>query len=282
MGPQPERERASESPAAPSWSALGATLNLADRVAASLRQRILEGVLAPGSRLPAENAMAARFGVSRTVVREAVSRLKSEELLASRQGSGVFVRADALVRPLKIHADAHQSLQTVLEIVELRRAIETEAAALAAQRRTPADIERMRAALKALDRAVGGGGDGVEEDVRFHRTIAEATGNRQFLTVLEFFGQYLRGATSVTRANEAMREDFAAQVRDEHRAVLAAIEDGSVEQARRMAARHMSNATKRMRLADPRFVESVVPKIAEMLKLRKRKPAGGVRRKAKA
>jgi GntR family transcriptional repressor for pyruvate dehydrogenase complex len=247
------------------WSPLAATVNLADRVAASLRERVLTGGFAPGARLPAENAMAASFGVSRPVVREAVSRLKSEGLLVTRQGSGVFVHADALVRPLTIIPDAGQSLQAVLEIVELRRAIETESAALAARRRTPAEIETMRGALRDLDAAVARGRDGVEEDVRFHRSIAEATGNRQFLAVLAFLDQYLHGATFVTRANEAMREDFARQVREEHHAVLAAIEDGSAEEARRKAARHMSNATKRMRLADPQLLQRVAPGIGEML-----------------
>jgi GntR family transcriptional repressor for pyruvate dehydrogenase complex len=247
-------------------------VNLVDRVASVLRERVLGGGLAPGAQLHSEAAMATSFGVSRPVVREAIARLKSEGLLDSRQGKGVFVHTDAMMRPLKIGAAAGNSLRTVLEIVELRRAIEAEAAALAALRRSPGDVEKMRRALADLDAAVVAGRDGVPEDVHFHRTIAEATGNEQFLAVLQFLGQYLLGATRVTRANEATREDFARQVREEHRAVLLAIEKKSPSEARKAAARHMNGAERRMRAIDPGLLDRIEPTLNEL---------AGPRRKAK-
>jgi GntR family transcriptional repressor for pyruvate dehydrogenase complex len=243
---------------------LGVTVNLVDRVASVLRARVLEGGFAPGEQLQSETAMAGSFGVSRPVVREAISRLKSEGLLASRQGKGVFVHADAMMRPLTISAEARNSLQTVLEIVELRRAIEAEAAALAAVRRTSKDLEAMRRSLADLDAAVHAGRDGVAEDVNFHRTIAVATGNAQFLAVLQFLGQYLHGATRVTRANEATREDFARQVREEHAAVMDAIERESAADARRSAARHMTGAVRRMRAIDSDLLDRIAPAIDTM------------------
>src|SRR5439155_14909793 len=111
---------------------------LSDRVAEALRERIGSGKLSISDQLPSENAMAAEFGVSRAVVREAVSRLKSEGMLYARQGKGIFVAPTALIRPLRIAPEAARSLQSVLGIVELRRALEAEAAALAAERRTAA------------------------------------------------------------------------------------------------------------------------------------------------
>ena len=238
------------------FSPLGATPNLADKVASALREHVSAGGFAPAMRLPTEAAMSQQFGVSRTVVREAVSRLKSEGLLVSRQGAGVFVHAHANVKPLRIEPGASRSRQAVLHIVELRRAIEAESAALAAVRRTHTDIDAMRAALKALDAAVRRGEDGVTEDMRFHRLIAAAAGNPYFLTVLEFLGQFLEGATRVTRANEARRADFARAVKEEHAAVLAAIESGDEGAARRAGARHMSNAAKRIHAADHDFWRS--------------------------
>lgn len=231
---------------------LGATPKLPDQVATVLRERMAQGQFAPGARLPSEAQLAEALGVSRTVVREAISRLRSEGLLASRQGSGVFVEA-APVRALRLDPHTGRSAAAVIQVVELRRAIEAESAALAAERRTAKDLARMKQALADLDRAVAAGGDGVDEDVRFHRAIAEATGNPYYLAVLEFLGQFLHGATRVTRANEARRGDFARQVKAEHAAVLDAIGKSDGAAARRAAARHMINAAKRIREADPEF-----------------------------
>ena len=240
--------------------------NLTDRVQEALRERIAAGSFAPRAKLPAEAALSSQFGVSRTVVREAVARLKAEGLLASRQGSGVFVQADAALRPLKIDAAAGQSQASILQIVEVRRALEAESAALAAERRTVADVDGLRRQLKALDQAVSKGGDGVAEDVAFHRLIAEASRNPHFITVLQFLGQYLQGVTRVTRANEARRSDFAAQVKAEHVAVLDAVAAQDVPRARRAAAKHMSQAARRIREADPAFWTSEVQALAATLK----------------
>ena len=111
----------------------------------------------------------------------------------------------------------------------------------------------MRAALKDLDRAVARGEDGVIEDVRFHRLIAATARNPYFISTLEFLGQYLNGATRVTRANEARRADFASAVKAEHAAVLEAIAAGDPKVARRAAARHMENAARRIRVAGSQF-----------------------------
>src|SRR5512144_3296777 len=223
------------------FSTLSYAPRLSDRVADALRKRISSGALGISDQLPSENAMAGEFGVSRAVVREAVSRLKSEGLLYARQGKGIFVAPTALIRPLRIAPEAARSLQSVLGIVELRRALEAEAAALAAERRTPADLVLLRTALKNLETAVRDGGNGVEEDVAFHRLIAKISGNPYFLDVLEYVGQFLRGATMVTRANEATRVDFARQVKAEHGAVVDAIAAKDAPAARVAAARHMEH-----------------------------------------
>ncbi|MEO8133969.1 MAG: FCD domain-containing protein [Betaproteobacteria bacterium] len=239
---------------------------LSDRVATSLRERIGSGTLAIADQLPSENAMASEFGVSRTVVREAVSRLKSEGLLYTRQGKGIFVAPSALIRPLRIPPEASHSLQSVLAIVELRRALEAEAAALAAVRRTRGDVAALRAALRGIDAAVRAGGNGVAEDVAFHRLIAEASDNPYFLDVLEYVGQFLRGATAITRANEARRVDFARQVKAEHDTVLRAIISQDAEGARVAAGRHMQNAAERIRLADPEFWRHNSPLLGDIIR----------------
>ena len=118
-----------------------------DRLAADLRSRIDSGALQPGQRLPTELALAAQYAASRTVVREAVSRLRSGGLLVARQGSGVFFAAPDAARPLDFDVAVFTNLDAVLEVVEVRRTLEAEVAALAATRATPAQRAAISLAL---------------------------------------------------------------------------------------------------------------------------------------
>jgi GntR family transcriptional regulator, transcriptional repressor for pyruvate dehydrogenase complex len=226
---------------------------LSDQVAEQLATEIKQGRLMPGDKLPTEARLVAQFEVSRTVVREAVSRLKSLGLVDSRQGSGVFVNPQLPFAPLNFEARHAVSQEAVIQMVEVRRALEAEVAALAAERRTARDIRAIQQAVKALDAAVVSGGDGVTEDVKFHRAIADATRNPFLIQTLEYLGQFLHGATRVTRANEARRMDLAAEVQTEHQAILQAVEAGDAHAARQAAAAHMGNAIVRIQNAPPTF-----------------------------
>lgn len=225
---------------------------LADQVAAALEAEIRAGRLSTGDKLPTEQALVQQFGVSRTVVREAVSRLRSLGLVDARQGSGMYVTRPG-VEPLSFDAQTGASLEAVLQIVEVRRALEAEAAELAARRRRAADLTAIRRALRAIDAAVKAGRDGVDEDVAFHRAIAHAAGNPFLIRTLDYLGQFLQDATRVTRAYEARHAALAADVLQEHHALLEAIEAGDPDAARTAAVRHMHNAAARIRQADPEF-----------------------------
>jgi len=193
-----------------------------------------------------------------------VSRLKSLGLVETRQGSGAYVRA-AGFSPLQFDAGLAASRQAVIQMVEVRRALEAEVAALAAQRRKPADIKRIEQAASALERAVKTGGDGVAEDVALHRAMADAAQNPFLISTLDYLRQFLHGATRVTRANEARRADFARQVQAEHHAIISAIAGGDAVKARKAAARHMDNAIKRIEQADPAFWQQEGVKLASPL-----------------
>lgn len=223
---------------------------LSDRLAELLRHRIDSGELRPMDRLPTEQELAERHGVSRTVVREAVSRLKSMGLLISRQGSGVFVAPTSAARPLAFDPAVLHSLEAVVQVVEVRRALEGEVAALAASRATAEDVQRIEQALAAIDEAVAAGRDGVAEDLRFHRAVAEATGNPQFRHLLGFLEQYQRDAMKVTRANEATSRVLMEQVREEHHDIARAIAQRDGARAREAATLHMVNAARRIEEAD--------------------------------
>ena len=237
---------------------------LPDQVAEVLATEIRANRLKVGEKLPTEAALVAQFSVSRTVVREAVSRLKSLGLVDSRRGSGVYVKEQGF-SPLNFDAKLAASKQAVIQMVEVRRALEAEVAGLAALRRNPADLKRIRQAIDLLAAAVQSGGDGVEEDVRFHRAIADAAHNPFLLGTLAYLGQFLSGATRVTRANEARRADFARKVRDEHEKIVRAIEAGDALAARKAAAKHMDNAIARIEQADPTFWAQAGVELADSL-----------------
>jgi GntR family transcriptional repressor for pyruvate dehydrogenase complex len=155
-----------------------------------------------------------------------------------------------VINPLKIEDSVVESREAVLQIVELRRAIESEAAALAAQHRSSSQLAEIETAFDAIDAEVAAGGDGVVPDVSFHRAIAHATGNPYFLKTLEFLSQYLTGATRMTRANEARRIEFMRQVREEHSVIIEAIRRRDAMAARNAAAAHMFNAARRLGTAE--------------------------------
>ncbi len=219
---------------------------LADRLADMLSRQIEGGRLVPGDRLPTEAQLALTHGVSRSVVREAVHRVKSRGLLVSRQGSGVFVTVSAAHQALAFDPEVLESVTAVVHVVEVRRALEGEMAALAAERATRAQVAGLRRALAAIDAAAAAGRDGVAEDLAFHRAIGEATGNPQFGRLLGFLEQYLRDAMRITRGNEARRLDFMEAVRKEHRILVDAIAAHDTSAARRAALSHLVQSERRL------------------------------------
>jgi GntR family transcriptional regulator, transcriptional repressor for pyruvate dehydrogenase complex len=191
--------------------------------------------------------MAAEHGVSRTVVREAVHQLKSQGLVKSRQGSGVYV-ADASRRHSFSFDDAKVMgrISDVLHMVELRRIVEGEIAALAAARATPHNKAQIRQAMHAIDAATEAGHLGVDEDLAFHRLISEATGNPQFVRMMSIFEMHLRESMTVTKSYESRRADHMAQVRREHAAIAQAIDDGDPVAARAAVVLHHHNGEVRL------------------------------------
>lgn len=236
-----------------SLPALKVGARLSEQLADALVVGIRDGQFQPGQRLPTEAALVERFGVSRTVVREALSRLKTLGLIESRQGSGAFVKPAPAPALDQLVLAPDGSIDAVIQMVEVRRALEAESAALAAARRTPGTYRQIKLAMQALEKAVADGGDGVAEDVAFHTAIAQAARNPFLLATLAYLNRFLLDATRVTRAYEARRLDLRQAVRDEHAAIVAAIEAGDVAKARAAGALHMVHAAQRIGQADPDF-----------------------------
>jgi len=230
--------------------------SLSQRVARILSEKIRDNVLATGMRLPSENSMAQHFEVSRTVIREAIASLKAEGLVETRQGSGAFVRKPTALASLHVDALTRESVRSLLDLIEVRRGVEGETAALAAARRSAKQLAEIKRTLSLIEKAVAAGRDGVEEDFQFHLSIAAATGNPQWTKLVGLFSQQLRTAVKVTRANEARRAEFAQQVRNEHQEILTAIAAQDAGRARAAATAHMEHAASRVTAADRDFWHS--------------------------
>jgi DNA-binding FadR family transcriptional regulator len=218
--------------------------SLAHEVVERIRAEIAGGKLPPGARLPTEQTMIAAFGVSRTVVREAVAALRAEGLVSTRQGVGAFVADQRARQPFRLAPGGLPSIEEVLQVMELRTGVETEAAGLAAARATKAQVHAVRAALQALDAAIAAGGLATEEDFAFHRSIAAATGNPHFPRFLEFLGHYIIPRLSVRVAAPRPRL-YLDRIQAEHRDILAAIEARDPGEAQTAMRRHLARSRDR-------------------------------------
>lgn len=163
---------------------------LADQAAELLLQRIGAGEWRLGEKLPGETTLAPQLGVGRSTVREAIRQLAGRGVLASRQGSGVFVTA------LGVPEDWDVVLRRadIAMVIEARIAIETEAAALAAARRTPADLRAIRAALARRAERREEIESHVDADTDFHRAVVVAAHNPILIELFDGFTPRLRQA----------------------------------------------------------------------------------------
>jgi DNA-binding FadR family transcriptional regulator len=214
-----------------------------------LAEQIKSGRLAPGSRLPTEEALTRAARVSRTVVREAVAALRAEGLVITRQGVGAFVSAEPQRAPFRIEPERLESLADILNVMELRLGVEIESAGIAAERASRAQVKAIGAALETIARAAAAGQSAVDEDLAFHRAIAEATGNPEFARFLQFIGRHLIPRRTVTGLPERMggREAYLALIQEEHRRIYEAIRDGQPGAAREAMRRHLTRSLERYR-----------------------------------
>lgn len=219
-------------------------LTLTDEIAGVLRERVSSGVLSPGDRLPSEQQLAISFEVSRTVVREAMSRLKVEGLIDTRQGLGAFV-AESLPHA-RLDTEEIATKQRIPAVFELRAALEPTSAALAAQRRSAAELKQLERHLKALAKAVETGKGGPEADTAFHCMIAKSSGNALFVSLTNFIQSTLKTGMQLSHTNTARVEGGPARVQKEHEAIFQAIRDQDPAAAAEAVTNHLHNAAGRL------------------------------------
>ena len=219
---------------------------LSDDIVERLETMILEGALKAGERLPAERVLAERFGVSRPSLREAIQKLVAKGLLVSRQGGGNYVAAelgstfsDPLLHLLESNPDAQRDL------LEFRHTLEGSCAFYAAQRATPVDHERLRAAFDELQRcyAPNSKASRAEEgaaDARFHLAIAEASHNAVLLhTIRGLFDLLKHNVVTNIGGLYLQRSETRERLREQHRQLFEAIIEGRADEARECSQRHI-------------------------------------------
>ncbi len=222
---------------------------LASRLASDVIDRIAREEISPGERLPTETEIAAQYGVSRTVVREAISRLRADGVVTARPGAGTFVTQTGWNRSFRI--GAAQSDFPLAHVLELRIAFEVEAARLAAERRDDTDLGEMRECVSIMAADKAGAEEGVDADVRFHRSIALATRNPLYGDFFDFINPHIRREIRQAREKTARLSQRKAaglwlQAQGEHTAILAAIEAGNPAKAAAAARLHLRNTVKRL------------------------------------
>ncbi|MCP8937983.1 FadR family transcriptional regulator [Alsobacter sp. SYSU M60028] len=222
--------------------------SLTARLVNQLRAEIVGGRLPVGAQIPTEAQLMKTYGVSRTVVREAVAALRAEGLVNTRQGRGAFVTATTSGVPFQVTPEEASSLKDILNILELRATLEMEACALAAERRSPDDLARIGAALAELDRQIEAGADSVDADFDFHVAVAEASGNPYFPRLLQSLGVTLIPRRRIEFETPAARRAYVERVQQEHRAIETALAKGDAAAARRAMEKHLSGSRYRLRL----------------------------------
>lgn len=218
---------------------------LADDLYEQILRRILSGEYVENSKLPTEAELAASYGVSRPVVREALSKLRDDGIILSRQGSGSYVKhkpGEAMLRFAPI-----ASIADIQRCFEFRSPVESEAAAVAAERRDKTSLEDIGSALKSLDRSIRSGQVGVDSDYAFHLAIAKATKNRFYVATMTTLRDHIVFGMNLTRnLSRLYTTERLERVQAEHVEVYEAIKARNAEAARNAMRAHIAGARRRI------------------------------------
>ncbi len=222
--------------------------NLTQSLAKRFRTKINSGELKPGDKLPSEKELVVEFGVSRTVVREAIAGLNADGLVESRHGVGVFVLdPPPSTNEFELIPERLQRVSSVIETLELRAAVEVEAAAIAAQRHSPGQITRIQECFLDMVNTATGDNEAVAADYAFHMAIAEATNNPQFTAFLQFLGRKTIPRSQVFRPAETPEDANRREARilSEHEIILKAISARDPDAAREAMRTHLKGSQER-------------------------------------
>jgi GntR family transcriptional repressor for pyruvate dehydrogenase complex len=222
---------------------------LSERVVQALRGQLLAGEFGPGQQLPTEGRLTETFGVSRTVVREAIAQLAADGLVEARQGAGVFAIGRGIDAFATLSSENSRSISNALNVLEVRMGIEIESAGLAALRRNSAQEAGIQEAFFEFERLLQVGQPTGKTDFAFHRAIAAATNNPFYLEVLDALGSRTIpcDVTSPWGTDSVLTRSYQEGLQREHLVILRAISLGDADAARDGMRAHLSASQQRYR-----------------------------------
>lgn len=221
--------------------------HLPTRIAAEIGREIADGSIQPGQKLPTEHILARTFGVSRSVVREAIAHLRNEGLVETRQGVGAFATELETRQSIRIEAGHLGDRETFRSLFQMRFALEIEAAGLAALHHTPADLAKLDEVLEQMTGAEKWTEQGIVADLAFHKIVAAATHNEYFLQFVSFIAERIHIAINAARA-AAILEEIVEITIAEHVTVRDAIADRNPLAAKAAMRHHLVGAAGRLGL----------------------------------
>lgn len=218
--------------------------NLADTVFDRIQRSIKSGAYAVDERLPTEHALAAEFQVSRPVVRDALQRLRDQGMIYSRRGAGSFVREQGVREPLGF--GQMENLSDLQHCYDFRLTIEPEAAAMAAQRRTPEALAKIKTALNLLRDATNRQAHRADADFMFHLSIAQASVNPYFVTAMQALEEHIAVGMRLHGLSLRRTSDGLSHVLVEHTAICEAIGNGDAKAASTLMRTHLQGSRDRL------------------------------------
>ncbi|WIY26573.1 FadR/GntR family transcriptional regulator [Parasedimentitalea psychrophila] len=222
--------------------------NLVETLTSTLRGLILNGSVQVGEKLPSEAELTSAYKVSRTVVREAIASLRSDGLAEARQGAGVFVIRQTMPSDGMLKSFDLNKISSIIEMLELRTAVEVEAAALAAKRRSPAQEGAILESHKEMEELIRQGASTAEADYAFHQAIAAATNNPRFVEFLDLMGGRVIPRKQLSPSEgEAATGRYLQQIVLEHGKIARAISDQDEDGARAAMRQHLKGGGDRYR-----------------------------------
>lgn len=217
------------------------TKRVYEQIVEQIKELIRQGDLKPGDKLMSERELSDKLGVSRTSVREALSALSFLGVLESRHGEGTFiseVSEQLLIEPLALFMAMDR--EASLELLEVRKMMESFAAELAAIRADNEEIDKMRQALELMEQDFKQGILGEENDAAFHYNIAEATGNKMLVKVMNLISDLLVQNMRTSRQYLFNKKGNAEKLYLQHLNIYNAIREKDPEKAKQAMYNHLS------------------------------------------
>ncbi len=224
---------------------------LPDEVAVSISNAIESGQLKPGDRLPTEAELSERFGVARTVVREAISFLRYNGVVDSRRGVGAFVADPSKRSAFRISPACFEIRKQIVQLLQLRTGVQAGASAIAAESRTDEQMAEIEGIFKKMEAADLLGPEAaleerVDLELLLYRKITVASGNPYYVDVVSMIETNIQNNLRSAFLKNAAASEFGTEILDEHRAVIVALAAGDAEAARLATRQRFERAAERL------------------------------------